>query len=60
MIYEGNSKLSVNVDVRMIDFSHAIEVDESAGKDENYIFGLEELIKMFQSIHSKLYVYRKT
>lgn len=45
----GNSH--PKVDVRMIDFAHATYKDSRyEGPDHGYIFGLENLIKIFQSI----------
>lgn len=50
IIYEGDkgqSSLEPVADVRMIDFTH---VFETAEPDENYIFGLEMLIKSLSSL----------
>lgn len=60
LVYEGNSKISLKVAVRMIDFSHAIEIDEMKGNDENYIFGISKLVEMFKSLSSNMHSYKHT
>lgn len=50
IVYE--SKLnSVKADVRMIDFAHATELPKGV-KDENYLTGLTNLIKILESIYN--------
>lgn len=60
VVYEGNSlsegKVSNVASVKMIDFAHVFPTQNS---DENYIFGLETLLKMFSSLQSSTIDRRK-
>ncbi|KAI1715436.1 inositol polyphosphate kinase domain-containing protein [Ditylenchus destructor] len=52
LVYEGHSKLKPNVDLRMIDFSHVFMVE--SGKDQNYLYGLNNVCKTLTDIRNGL------
>lgn len=49
IIYDAKVKKDVKADIRMIDFAHFHEIEDSE-KDEGYIVGLKSLIKIFKEI----------
>ncbi|KAL3068498.1 hypothetical protein niasHT_030789 [Heterodera trifolii] len=54
-VYEGHSKLMPSVSLSMIDFSHVFFVQKTEAKmDENYMFGLIHIIKLFRKIRRDL------
>lgn len=51
IVYESNVN-HVKADVRMIDFAHASDLPKGE-RDENYITGLTNLIKILESIYNE-------
>lgn len=44
------SEPSEEIDLRMIDFAHTFTMEENDIKDDGYLFGLNNLINMFEQI----------
>lgn len=49
LVYEGDEELEPRPKIKLIDFANVSEIEDD-GRDEGFLFGIQNLINYFQEI----------